>query len=74
MDAKHNAPTVGSVWRHRNGQTYQVAWITNIGSVKPEYPETVVYVNTAHDTWWARPVSDWCRSFTRVDSDAARIK
>jgi len=70
MDAKHNAPTVGSLWRHSNGQTYQVFRIANIGSTRPEYPATVVYVNTAHDTWWSRPVSEWHRSFTRVDSDA----
>jgi hypothetical protein len=85
MDTHPNAPTVRSVWRHsngqtyqvvgsvrrhRNGQSYQVATVTNIGSTKLEHPETVVYIITVHDTWWSLSISDWHRIFTRVDSDA----
>lgn len=61
------APPVNSTWRHKNGNIYKVAVITNVGSDRPEYPPTVVYSNTAVDTWWSRPVSEWHRSMTRID-------
>jgi hypothetical protein len=59
---KVEAPAENSVWRHKNGNVYKVAVITNVGSVRPEYPPTVVYFNVRTDTWWSRPVADWHRS------------
>jgi hypothetical protein len=72
MEASHSAPEIGSLWRHYNGQVYQVVRITNLQSKKPEYPETVVYFNVLQDTWWSRPVSEWHRSFSRVDNNTER--
>ena len=62
------APPINSTWRHKNGNVYRVAVITNEGSQSPNYVPTVVYVNVVLDTWWSRPVSDWHRSMTRIDS------
>jgi hypothetical protein len=62
------APAVNSRWRHTNGAVYQVAVITNVGSVRPDYPPTVVYFNLETDTWWSRPVSSWSRSMTPADN------
>lgn len=61
-------PPVNSVWQHTNGNQYQVAVITNATSIKPNYPPTVVYFNVINDTWWSRPVSEWARSMTRIDT------
>ena len=60
-------PPVGSLWRHRNGQRYNVTAITNLESRDLDrYPITVVYRNVNNETVWSRPVNDWHRSMTRT--------
>ncbi len=61
------APEVNSYWRHKNGNVYRVTAITNTSHERPEYPPTVVYVNTENGTIWSRRVADWSRSMTRID-------
>jgi hypothetical protein len=63
-------PEDGSKWRHYNGMEYQVLMITNLDSTRPEYPTTVVYVNTMNGKRWSRPLSEWHRSMTEVPDDA----
>jgi hypothetical protein len=60
-------PVVNSLWRHKNGNLYKVAAVTNTSAVKEGYPITVVYFNVDNDTWWSRPATDWHRSMTLVD-------
>lgn len=55
---------IGSVWRHNNGNSYRVLFISNITSTKEEYPPTVNYINTYNQTVWSRPVSKWHKSMT----------
>lgn len=49
-------------WQHRNGNIYVVLLIANLFD-EPRYPKTVVYQNENNGTVWARPASDWHRSF-----------
>lgn len=63
-------PEAGSTWKHHNGNAYGVLLLTNVGSERPEYPPTVVYVNVANGKWYSRPVADWHRSMTEVEDDA----
>lgn len=57
---------IHSVWRHRNGNTYEVETIANQHSTRDKYPVTVVYFNRGNGTMWCRPLSDWHRSMTLV--------
>lgn len=61
-------PAINSTWQHYNGNVYKVVLITNMGSTRPEYPVTVVYINVFNGTWWSRPVSEWSRSMTQLSS------
>lgn len=61
-------PQLNSKWRHTNGRVYLVYVIANEHSTRPEYPPTVVYYSERQGTWYARPVSDWARSMTRIDT------
>ena len=62
------APNVDSIWRHTNGGLYLVIAITNLASIRPQYPETVVYINTVNHSLWSRPVSEWTRSMSLVSA------
>lgn len=56
-------PTIGSRWKHHNGNLYTVLLLTNSESTRPEeYPITVVYQG-ANGLIWSRPLSNWYRSF-----------
>lgn len=56
-----------SIWRHTNGNTYEVLMHTNIETKDPvRYPTTVVYRNTKNNAMYSRPISDWHRSMTLV--------
>ena len=61
-----NEPKPGEVWRHHNGQEYEVLLITNEHTSRPaQYPVTVVYKNVRIGSIWSRPLHDWHRSMTR---------
>ncbi len=65
-----NTPAPGSVWRHTNGNRYTVMCIANEFTERPEqYPQTVVYQGE-NGRIWSRPVSEWARSMTPVESGA----
>ncbi|MEE9923742.1 MAG: hypothetical protein PBV01_10320 [Brucella anthropi] len=61
-------PTPGSVWQHRNGNSYAVVLISNAESERQEkYPTTVVYRNVENGKVYNRKLSDWHRSMTLAD-------
>ena len=56
-------------WQHKNGSVYEVLMIANEQTAMPDvYPVTVVYRNIANGRIWSRPVSEWERSFKRLDT------
>jgi len=60
----------GSMWRHKNGNHYQIILLTNMKSERPdEYPPTVVYRRMTDGAIWSRPISRWHGSFTRVQTE-----
>lgn len=62
--------TEGTIWKHRNGNEYQVIGFANLGTTNPNrYPLTVIYRNTSNGSTWTRPVHDWHRSMTEVKDD-----
>lgn len=55
-------------WRHRNGNVYWVIGLANEYTENPEkYPVMVIYQG-GNGRVWCRPMSEWSRSFTRLDS------
>ncbi len=65
------APKVGSLWTHSNGNVYRVTGLTNTETECDRYPVTVVYQNVNNGAMWSRALSDWYRSFTPKDSATA---
>lgn len=62
-------PLPGRIYKHNNGNRYQVIMLTNERTERPEqYPVTVVYFNVDNGTTWSRPLSEWSRSFTPMRS------
>jgi len=61
-------PERNSIWKHRNGNLYQVICITNVETSRPEkYPTTVVYFNINNFQFYSRPLELWTEnSFTKV--------
>ncbi len=64
----------GSIWKHRNGNLYQVEFLTNLPN-EERYPLTVVY-RGENGIAWSRRADDWHRSMTLVtyasqDTEAA---
>lgn len=65
-DTTRLAPEPGSVWSHRNGNVYEVLFLTNVtDSYDVHYPLTVVYKG-ANGKTWSRVAADWHRSMTRL--------
>ena len=64
-------PEEGSKWLHYNGKTYTVCTVTNLGNLTERHPPDVVYYTLGEVgtrvNFWSRPLSDWHRSFTRVE-------
>jgi hypothetical protein len=63
-------PARGQIWRHHSGRLYRVAALANVNSTKPAFPVMVIYTGPG-DHLWARPLSDWHRSFG--DAPIARV-
>lgn len=57
-----------SVWKHYNGRLYSVLTVTNMYSQNPDYIPQVVYQGFTNGHVWSRPVNDWFRSFTLMDT------
>jgi hypothetical protein len=60
---------IGSKWQHTNGNIYFVCGLANLDTKSEKYPVTVIYTNIATKSLWARPASDWRRSFTLISND-----
>lgn len=55
----------GSIWTHKNGIDYQVMFIANgHNKATDTKPPMVIYKTIANGNIWARPLTDWDRSFT----------
>jgi hypothetical protein len=53
-------PFPGTLWRHHNGNTYRVLFLTNIETERQDkYPTTVVYQNTINNKRYSRRLVDW---------------
>jgi hypothetical protein len=60
---------IDTIWRHRNGCEYIVEQFANTENPgRPKYPLTVIYRNTMNGKLYARPMSDWHRSMTQVNT------
>lgn len=57
-------PNLKSLWKHTNGNIYQVLLVTNLPN-DVCYPMTIVYQG-ANGAIWSRPASDWHRSMTFI--------
>ncbi len=62
-----NRPKEGSFWRHHSGRVYRVMFIANLPG-NDRYPETVVYEGVWNMMKWSRPLSDWHRSMTEIET------
>lgn len=62
----YEAPIVGSKWMHKNGNVYTVVGLANVNSTKPEYAPSVVYQGE-NGLVWSRKLSEWHRSFTKLN-------
>ena len=59
-------PESGTVWTHRNGNTYEVVCVTNVTEGDDiRYPLTVVY-RGENGKMWSPVAADWQRSMTRL--------
>ena len=59
-----------SVWRHRNGNTYEVITLANASTDRPEeYPITVMYKGTTNGKVWSRPLASWHKSMTLIKNN-----
>jgi hypothetical protein len=55
-------PRVGSYWKHRNGNIYQVTKVTNLSDRQDEYPVTVSYIGP-NGKEWSKQAFNW---FTKM--------
>lgn len=60
-----DVPEIGSTWRHKNGNEYEVLMVANMSSERDEYPITVVY-RGQNDKVWCRTLSRWHGSMTAL--------
>lgn len=58
-------PAQDEIWQHTNGRHYKVLFITNTAVVREGHDPDVVYASGPNK--WSRPLSDWHRSFTKVE-------
>lgn len=62
-------PSVGSLWRHYNGNVYRVFAITNAHTERPDtYPITVCYAGE-NGRQWSRPLDRWRASMTEISPE-----
>ena len=68
-DVVSKYPEEGSLWRHRNGATYEVLMVVNMVN-RVDYPTTVVYRNVHSGQRYSRPLTRWFQSMTPLNSGA----
>jgi hypothetical protein len=69
-----DVPEVGTHWRHTGGGFFVVEGFANMETEFPvKYPQTIIYRGVVNGKVWARPLADWARSFTKMDSPAAPV-
>jgi hypothetical protein len=66
MSSEPKLPKIGSQWKHKNGITYEVLFLTNTENHNDKYPVTVVYQTLANGNKWSRPLSQWYASMKEV--------
>ena len=57
-------PQIGTVWRHRNGNQYEVTGYSNKEGTKIDYPKTVHYRNISNGEDYSRRLDRWMASMT----------
>lgn len=57
-------PEVGSIWKHYNGNVYEVIAIANTLDTE-KYPKAVIHKTRANGKVWTRRADDWHRSYTQ---------
>lgn len=62
---KREVPIEGSKWKHSNGIKYKVIAIANDLNTE-KYPTTIVYKGE-NGKIWSRPLSEWYKSFTKLN-------
>lgn len=61
-------PKPKELWQHKNGITYRIDMvIMNGGKEDEDHPPVVVYTNLTRPRTYSRPLSDWHRSFEKLD-------
>lgn len=58
-------PKPGHTYQHINGSTYKVLHIANEGSLRPEYPPSVVYQGS-NGAVWVKPMENFMRKMKRI--------
>ncbi len=57
-------PQIGTVWRHKNGNQYEVTGYSNKEGTKIDYPKTVHYRNVSNGEDYSRRLDRWMASMT----------
>jgi hypothetical protein len=74
LDDQSTWPLPGSIWRHRNGNSYRVNHFTNVEQDRQdEYPTMIDYSNVHNRKRYSRKLIDWDRSM-KPEMDAASGK
>ncbi len=60
-------PKPHSLWKHTNGNHYEVMFSANIHSSNPDYPPTVVYFNTHNKLKYTKPSARWYKVMTLLE-------
>jgi hypothetical protein len=59
MSSDQHPPKFGSMWSHVNGSTYLVYDLTNIDSVRENFPPSVSYLDMKTGVRYSRTLADW---------------
>lgn len=57
-------PQIGTIWRHKNGNQYEVTGYSNKEGTKIDYPKTVHYRNVSNGEEYSRRLDRWQASMT----------
>lgn len=57
-------PQIGTIWRHKNGNQYEVTGYSNKEGTKIDYPKTVHYRNISNGEDYSRRLDRWMASMT----------
>jgi hypothetical protein len=66
LENRDTWPAIGSLWRHYNGNFYEVLMYSNIETDRQaQYPTTIIYKNKRNQKVYSRPLVEWERSMTK---------